>query len=301
MVAVALIAACLSPVFADSHVTHTPRPASTLSLAFNTRTFKLHYRLSCQPPSGTLSRPRAACAAIARVPAMLFPPAQTGGPRSCPPPHWSLAVTGSYRGRRVDASFFSPCGEAAIGGLWLAYLPSPQQLERVDVDRGLGPLHLGEPAASARDLLGPPTERKGSLDVYHLGVVASVHEGVPVIFAVGYGHLRRVTSLIYNGFPTIYQESLALPPGKSSPVRRWPTVVCGGRPGRADHKLIAGRPTTIIWSSTDHPTAIVTSTPFAACAGAAATAPAGCRPSVPCIATETAAVRRRWPARSRSQ
>jgi hypothetical protein len=259
------------------------QPATSLSITYDVRIFRLHYRLGCDPPSGTLPRAGGACAAIARTPTMVFqqPLVENLPIRKCPAHEWSIAVSGSYRGRPVDATFSSPCGEVEIGRRWLSHLPSRDELTRVRVDRGLGPVDLGESAAAVRDRLGPPAERKAHMQVYHLGIEGTAHQELPVIFAVGYGRSNRVTSLIWNGFASIFGERLSLTPHRGSPVAHWHAAVCGGRAARSDHRLADGRPTTIIWSS-DHATVIVTSTPASACSGAAATAPRGCRLGATC-------------------
>ena len=274
------LAACLAllPTAAARPAQHKMRtPAISLRLNYRQDNFLLKYRLNCDPVSGTLPRAKAACAAIHREPDMVLgtPEAPGVGNIPCPHPHWFLTITGTYRGRRAQTTFPRACGEASNAGeLWLNYLPSFVHLQTLRVDRGLGPLRLGESAAFVSSLLGPPTERKGGLQVYNLHVVLQVHVGVPVIFAVGYGRSGHVNTLIYNGLPFIYGERQALPPLPGSRVARWPTIICGGRPARADHHPAAGRAMTIIWPSVDHPTDIVTRAAAAACAGALATEPA---------------------------
>jgi hypothetical protein len=193
-------------------------------------------------------------------------------PCSPPSPDWEVEVTGTYGAQSVHAGFVSPsCGADSdrFGSRWLAYLPSSRQLESVRVDRGLGPLRLGQPCASVRELLGPHARRKGGFLVYHDSDIEI--EGAPVIFAVGYGRSGRVTSLIYNGPLVAFGEQLARAPGKRSPLRRWRTLLCGGHHSLANHRPVIGRPTTIVRYSAESPTAIVTTTPSAACARAVAT------------------------------
>jgi hypothetical protein len=281
---------------------HPPQP-TTLRIVyrFNEFPLALTYTLACRPPSGTLRHPRSACRSLERAPGMVFPPPPppSTGPervRSCPLGSWFIEVSGQYRGRVVNAHFGSTCDpNAALGQLWRRYLPADEELRSVRLDHGIGPLELGQTSASVRALLGAPNGGSGSVWQYRTSAVLQFHEGAPVILDVVYGPDGRASSLIYNGSASIDRETLRLPPPPRSFAAHWPSVTCGGHEARGDHPLRTGRATTIVWASADHPSAIVTDDPRAACAVAAALAPTGCGIGEPCgtVATPAVWVRRR--------
>jgi hypothetical protein len=159
------------------------------------------YRLNCDPASGTLPDPGAACSAIAADPQLVL--SGPGIDHSCPAFEPAIEVRGSYQGQQVDVGF-SPClsspdNDAIIR--WLALLPWRQQnlvrLDSVRLDRGLGPLRLGESASTARRLLGPPQTTLGNVEVYRLDWAAGFTASVRVVYGVGY-HAGRVVTLISN-------------------------------------------------------------------------------------------------------
>jgi hypothetical protein len=260
----------------------TPASHATISLkvAFTQRDGfgRLSYRLDCDPQSGTMPHLKAVCAAIARHPGMV-----PGGPRhvptsclesssgpSIPPlPASSVTVTGTDHGRQADGIVL-PCFKT----LWLSFLPTALDLDRVRVDRGLGPLQLGQSASSVRQLLGQANEERQGLHIYRLGI-EQVTFGLPVIFAVGYGHSGRVTTLIYNTASlSLYGERPTVSPGSRSRRRGWLWVGCGGHHALADHRPVDGKATTIIRSPiASISTVIVSSMPDAACMAATRTAP----------------------------
>jgi hypothetical protein len=70
---------------------------------------ELTYTLNCDPASGTLLDPAAACAEISRYPGMVFEGALYAG--SCGVGTTAgLSVTGEYEGRPVNVEFFT-CSE----------------------------------------------------------------------------------------------------------------------------------------------------------------------------------------------
>ena len=76
------------------------------------------YTLRCDPPGGSALAPAAICAAIDRQPALME--AREGREHSCPAGTPVVFVSGSYKGRPVDASF-SACvsGQEPVGARWL--------------------------------------------------------------------------------------------------------------------------------------------------------------------------------------
>ena len=269
LLAVSLAAAAAQAPAAGRHA------RGALIVEYRSRGFDLtlKYGLRCGPAAGTLPRPAAACAAIERNPAMVLgePPKPGGeGIRLCPAPQASVHVAGSYRGRPVSADF----GEGGCSGPdpWARFLPSRDQLHSVILDRGIGPLQLGQKRAYVRALLGPASEHRGGADVYRTGTDLQVHLGVPVIVALVYDRAQRLAAVIDNGDPSVDKEDVyrfSFPP--RSRLHAWPVVRCARRASRADHVLRGGRPTTIIWPSADHPTVIVTNEPAAGCRAAGAT------------------------------
>jgi len=239
----------------------------------------LTYTVRCEPASGTIARPAAACAAIAREPGMI-PGASAKPPASCspagagvevqPPRSFSVAVAGTYHGKSVEQGV---CFEERA---WLRFLPSQEALDRVRVDRGVGVVSLGQSESSVRALLGPPHERRQGLQIYRSGAVEQVTLGVPVIFAVGYGPTGRVSTVIDNSLDQrIGRERPTVTPSGRSSLHGWLRVDCGGHEVLADHRPIDGRATTIISPPVASiPTVIVSNAPAAACVAAARTAPA---------------------------
>lgn len=257
-------------------------PAATSSLKIVYRTSgtgspSLTYGLDCDPASGTLPRASAACKAIALNPGMIpgRPAPATAAHCSRPdlrplPPRSSVAVTGTYRGRPVAAD---ACYDEEA---WLPFLPAAEALDRVRIDRGIGPVSLGEPAASVRYLLGAPQEQKQGLQIYKSGVVEQVTLGIPLSFAIGYGPSGRVTTLVDNDFSLrVEGERPTVTPSASSKLHKWLWLGCGGHHVLADRRLLGGRAATIIRPPiASISTVIVSSTPDAACVAAARTAPA---------------------------
>jgi hypothetical protein len=115
----------------------------------------LGYRLRCDPAGGTLPNPARACAAIKADPALLY--SVPGLDHSCPAGGPSVSLRGIWRGRPVRSSF-SICtgGQEDEAGRWAALLPSGPALSRVRVDRGIGPVRLGEREQEVVELLRGP-------------------------------------------------------------------------------------------------------------------------------------------------
>jgi hypothetical protein len=256
----------------------SPSASSSLKIVFRAKSPSLTYSLRCDPSSGTLPRASAACAAIALNPGMIPGRPAPALPADCtlpadsspPAPLFSIAVTGTYRGQPVarEACF----DEEA----WLPFLPSFEALDRVRIDRGIGAVSLGESVASVRYLLGAPQEQKQGLQIYETGAVEQVTLGIPVIFAIGYGHSGRVTTVIANDFSLrIEGERPTVTPRASSKLHKWLWLGCGGHHVLLDHRPLNGRAATIITPPVASiSTVIVSSTPDAACVAAARTAPA---------------------------
>jgi hypothetical protein len=76
------------------------------------------YRLECEPAKGTSRNPGAMCAALQRQPQLLSTPhSGVCGPNATP--RERIRVTGSFRGRPVDARFQDGCSGQGDGmGAW---------------------------------------------------------------------------------------------------------------------------------------------------------------------------------------
>ena len=232
------------------------------------------YSLACDPASGSMPNPRAVCSAISRNPGMVL--SGPGRDHSCPPEAY-VHVRGTFRRRHVDVTFsYCLARQGDYTSRWLALLPTTAQEDRVRLDRGLGPLHLGEAASAVHALLGRANTKSSGIDVYPLGRSGFVTT-VPIVFGVGYGHGGRIVTLISNSVGlTIYGHGVAaltdafhgyLKPSANSPLRHWAKITCEGTKALADHSL-HGK-TTMILMSPDHPSVIVSSAPKTACATAA--------------------------------
>jgi hypothetical protein len=115
----------------------------------------LGYQLRCDPAGGTLPDPARACAAIRADPALLY--SVPGPDHSCPPGGPSVLVRGTWGGRTVRSSF-SICtgGQEEEASRWSEVLPSGRALSKVQVDRGIGPVRVGEPERQVVELLRGP-------------------------------------------------------------------------------------------------------------------------------------------------
>jgi hypothetical protein len=110
------------------------------------------YTLRCGPPGGTVPDPARLCAAIASDPALLY--SFAGPDHSCPFGEGKITLKGTWGGKPL-ASSFSVCtgGQEEQAGRWAALLPSIGSLSIVDVDRGIGPVKLGDREAAVVELL----------------------------------------------------------------------------------------------------------------------------------------------------
>ena len=248
--------------------------AASLRITYSTRDFTLHYTLHCGHASGTLPRAATACEAIARNPSMVHgePPEPSATfIRSCPAPRETVHVAGTYQGARAAADGSDTCGSWKVLHDWQPFLPSREYLDEVRVNKGAGPVRLGEPRATVRSLLGTPSETISGADVYvsqttAIGVdtrSSHVLGLVREMFAVGYGRHGAVRTIISNW--------LAATRPSSPPLSHPRSVLCAGRHSIASRTLDAHSPTTILWPSDGYSTVIVTSASTAACRLARAT------------------------------
>lgn len=213
-----------------------------------------HYSLRCQPASGTLPHPGAACAAIAEEPQLAL--AGPGQDHSCPAGVPGIRVRGDYRGQSVDVGF-SAC-TSRPGNLlerWLALLPATlQHQEHVRPDRGFGLFSLGERRTIVSGLLLHPWEQLGGLSVYRPELVERVSRGpIPTFLGVGYNRAGRAVSLLSDwdrlglyGRPI----SLQTPVDQTELVRRlkgWSHVRCGGVSGLTDRPPSRHVARTVVW------------------------------------------------------
>ena len=256
------------------------RAAIALEIVYGTVAWPTEtYRLNCDPASGSLPDPAAACSAIAADPQLVL--SGPGVDHSCPAFTPGIEVRGSYEGQQVDVGF-SGClsGQDDAISRWLALLPWRQQnlvrLDSLRLDHGLGPLHLGESASTARKLLGPPQTTLSNVDVYRLDWRAGFTASVRGVYGVGY-HAGRVVTLISNSIDLTITgrqvASLAQPSGSRRGLRargllkNWLRIKCDGASALADHAPQSA--STIIRRAVDHPIMIVSDMPTGACAASA--------------------------------
>jgi hypothetical protein len=227
------------------------------------------YGVRCSPPTGTAPDPKAICAAIASRPALVL--SGPGRDHSCPPTP-SVDVHGMYGGKPVAVAF-SEClgGQGDLISRWLSLLPGAAALDAVRVDRGLGPLTLGESRAAVQALLGPATQLSAGLDVYKSGAAEGFLKAIPVMLGVGYDHAGRVQTLASNLIALTLDgheiaSTAARANGLPGLLKSWTQVRCGRHAALTDHPVGDGAPTTIIESSPDHPTALISMVARNACA-----------------------------------
>lgn len=229
----------------------------------------LSYRVGCAPPNGTVPDPKAICEAIAAQPELVR--SGPGRDHSCPPTP-SVELRGTYRGKPIDVAF-SAClgGQGDLIGRWLSLLPSSGTLDAVRLDRGLGPLTLGQSRSTVRGLLGSAPRVSGGLDVYRPGVAQGFRKTIPITLAVGYDQAGRVQTVVSNLIALTLGGHEIAPTaargnGLADLLRPWTHIRCGGTAALADHPAVDDHPMTIIESSPDHPTVVISAAPPRACA-----------------------------------
>jgi hypothetical protein len=230
------------------------------------------YALRCSPATGTAPDPKTICAAIASRPALVL--SGPGRDQFCPPTP-SVDVQGTYGGKPVSVAF-SKClaGQDDLISRWLALLPSSAALDAVRLDRGLGPLKLGQSRAAVQALLGPAKHVSVGIDIYQSGVDEGFLTATPVTLRVGYDRAGRVQTLASNLIAlTLDGHEIAStaqrPGGLTGQLKSWTRVRCGPDAALADHPVGDGAPTTIIQSSPDHPTVVISAVARNACAAGA--------------------------------
>jgi hypothetical protein len=226
------------------------------------------YGLRCAPPSVSAPDPEAVCAAIASQPALVL--SGPGQDHSCPPTP-SVGVRGTYGGKPVSVAF-SACigGQGDLISRWLALLPGSATLDAVRLDRGLGPVTLGQSRAAVQALLGPAKHVSAGIDVYESGVAEGFLKATPVWLGVGYDRAGRVQTLASNLIALTLDghEIASTAPrgnGLAGLLKSWAQVRCGRDAALADHPVGDGVPTTIIESSPDHPTVVISTVARNAC------------------------------------
>ena len=244
----------------------TPEPSDsgTLKIVYHVESFPaLSYSLSCNPTSGTVIEPVAACEEISRNPSMRgLPPPY--GDHSCPSGEPSVKVSGEYDQQDVKVSF-SPCAYGDEGQpLWEKFLPTESQLNAVTPDRAIGPFTLGEEESTLNALLGEPSGTAGGLDVYKAGdEFDRACEGPAIsgqtLMAIRYDSAGKAVTIAANtGELTLGQEErkgekvgrrISDPgwchgekgeegvPRTKEPLKGWIPVTCGGEEAFADHPL----------------------------------------------------------------
>jgi hypothetical protein len=156
-------------------------------------------------------------------------------------------------------------------GRWLSLLPSSGTLDAVRLDRGLGPLTLGQSRSTVRGLLGSAPRVSGGLDVYRPGVAQGFRKTIPITLAVGYDQAGRVQTVVSNLIALTLGGHEIAPTaargnGLADLLRSWTHIRCGGTAALADHPAVDDHPMTIIESSPDHPTVVISAAPPRACA-----------------------------------
>jgi hypothetical protein len=232
------------------------------------------YALGCSPATGTAPDPKAICAAIASRPALVL--SGPGQDHACPPTP-SVDVQGTYGGKPVKVSF-SAClgGQDDLISRWLALLPISATLDAVRLDHGLGPLTLGQRRAAVQALLGPAKRVSAGIDEYQSGVDEGFLRATPVTLRVGYDRAGRVQTLASNLIAlTLDGHEIASMTqranGLTGLLEAWTKVRCGPDAALADHPVGDGVPTTIIQSSPDHPTIVISTVARNACAAGTGT------------------------------
>jgi hypothetical protein len=223
------------------------------------------YRLSCSPPSGTAPNPQAICAAITSEPSLVF--GQASVPPSCPQAsrRTEVKVSGTYMGKTV-ATVFGPCRsyQSDLGERWYSFFPAAEAVDRVRIDRGVGPLSLGESRSAVQALLG--TGRKGPLGLVLYPRI--VHTGVKSVYGVGYDSGGVVDTLLSTSTQlTLSQHrigSISSPQESNALFKAWTRIDCGGIKAwtnrAADHV-----PTTIVGSGSKQPVVIISRVPRRIC------------------------------------
>jgi hypothetical protein len=229
------------------------------------------YRLRCSPAAGSAPDPGAICAAIASRPALVL--SGRGQDHSCPTTP-SVDVQGTYGGKPLSVAF-SACvgGQGDLISRWLALLPGSATLDAVRLDRGLGPLTLGQDRTAVRALLGSAKHVSAGIDVYQSGVDEGFLKAIPVTLRVGYDHAGRIQTLASNLIALTLDgheiaSTAARGNGLAGLLKSWTQVRCGPDAALADHPVDDGVPTTIIQSSPDHPTVVISTVARDACAAA---------------------------------
>jgi hypothetical protein len=227
------------------------------------------YALRCSPASGTAPDPKALCAAISSRPALVL--SGPGQDHTCPPTP-SVDVRGTYGGKPISVEF-SAClaGQGDLISRWLALLPSSAALDTVRLDRGLGPLALGQSRAAVKALVGPAKHDSVGIDVYQSGVEDGFLKATPVTLRVGYDRAGRVQTLASHLIAlTLDGHEIASTTQRAGRLtgllKSWTQVRCGRDAALADHPVTDGAPTTIIQSSLDHPTVVISTVARTACA-----------------------------------
>jgi hypothetical protein len=232
------------------------------------------YRLTCsppsisKPPSGTPPNPQAICAAIAREPALVL--GRPAIPPGCPAhvQRDEVRVSGRYKGKTV-ATIIGPCRtyqQPQLGELWFSFFPAADMVNQVRVNKGVGPLSLGNSRSAVQALLGTGRKGPGSLVFYpSIG-----HTGVKSVYGVGYDHKGRVATLLSTStWLTLNRLSIGTNDASerrelNSLLNGWTAVDCGGVKARANH----GHGSTTIIGTGMKPIVIISKTPRRTCLAA---------------------------------
>ena len=186
------------------------------------------YTLGCDPATGTVRKPAAACATLHAHPDLLEP--HPGQDHSCPPGTPTFEIAGTSGGAAVAASF-SACVSGQADGLaaWERLVPYTVPALRghpvLKLDAGVGPVRLGQRVETVEhgahgQLLG------GDLVIYRFGAHGSL--------LVTYGSDLRINRIEPNSRVDL---------GRAK-VKRWWHFDC--RPGRVYRHTTGAKWTAVL-------------------------------------------------------
>jgi hypothetical protein len=210
-----------------------PPPAVSLKISVeNTRFGTQQYSLRCNPAGGNIPQPEAACIELSRTPELLVSPMEGGSP--CPDSA-AVRVVGVYAQRRIDARFTSSCQiprrSDRLVTLWLSLFPD---WRAVRLDRGVGPLSLGDERSDAETILGKGERGPGGLTIYRGRYRTRQGRRLQSLYATGVdraGTIRTLVSvspeLTLDGRYVEHAVPEAREPESRSILARWRRVRCG--------------------------------------------------------------------------
>ena len=175
--------------------------------------------------------------------------------------------------RQAGRVAFSAClaGQGDLIGRWLALLPGSASLDAVRLDRGLGPLTLGQSRIAVQALLGPAKHAAAGMNVYQSGVAAGLRKAIPVSLSVGYDRDGRVQTLASNLIAlTLDGHQIASTAvrgdGLAGLLKSWTQIRCGRTPPSPTTPPATASRRRSSESTPDHPTVVISTVARKACA-----------------------------------